>query len=281
MVKIISRIGCVLLVAMLALWSSPAGAQNNGSLTPPSAMFAPPPETGDGAPNAFGLQLQWTVFHASQWTPWNQTAGPGYVGGTGYIHPSTAGYNGYWTQVFLPSGASVGTVCWLTYDNDAAGNWVVLDFHAYESSYWGATPGAYYTSFDQGSTDYAGQPEYEVLCRSFPSVMIRQYGDLNSDGSTHYLSYNLSAETTNAGGNQTLRFFGAVVIWTRVISPAPGVATFPDVAPGFWAFQEIEALAASGITTGFPDGTFRPTATVTRAQMATFLARALGLHWPQ
>jgi hypothetical protein len=64
------------------------------------------------------------------------------------------------------------------------------------------------------------------------------------------------------------------------ISPAPAVATFPDVAPGFWAFQEIEALAASGITQGFPDGTFKPTANVTRAQMATFLARALGLHWP-
>ncbi len=63
------------------------------------------------------------------------------------------------------------------------------------------------------------------------------------------------------------------------ISPAPGVATFPDVSTSFWAFQEIEALAASGITTGFPDGTFRPTAAVTRAQMATFLARALGLHW--
>jgi len=64
------------------------------------------------------------------------------------------------------------------------------------------------------------------------------------------------------------------------ISPAPAVATFPDVSPSFWAFQYIEALAASGITTGFPDGTFRPLEPVTRAQMATFLARALGLHWP-
>ena len=64
------------------------------------------------------------------------------------------------------------------------------------------------------------------------------------------------------------------------ISPAPAVATFPDVSSSFWAFQYIEALAASGITTGYPDGTFRPLEPVTRAQMATFLARALGLHWP-
>lgn len=62
--------------------------------------------------------------------------------------------------------------------------------------------------------------------------------------------------------------------------PAPVTATFPDVAPGFWAFQQIEALAAAGITTGFPDGTYRPFDPVTRAQMAAFLARALGMEWP-
>ena len=53
-----------------------------------------------------------------------------------------------------------------------------------------------------------------------------------------------------------------------------------DVAPGFWAFQQIEALTAAGITTGFPDGTYRPFDPVTRAQMAAFLARALGMEWP-
>ncbi len=79
--------------------------------------------------------------------------------------------------------------------------------------------------------------------------------------------------------NFGLRLRGVIIGWNRQISPAPVDPTFPDVAPGYWAFQEIEALAASGITTGFPDGTFRPTAAVTRAQMATFLARALGLHW--
>ena len=54
-----------------------------------------------------------------------------------------------------------------------------------------------------------------------------------------------------------------------------------DVAPGFWAFQQIEALAAAGITTGFPDGTDRPFDPVTRAQITAFLARALGMEWPQ
>lgn len=42
--------------------------------------------------------------------------------------------------------------------------------------------------------------------------------------------------------------------------------------------EAIRRVAAAGITTGFPDGTFRPGAAVTRAQMATFLVRALDLR---
>ncbi len=39
----------------------------------------------------------------------------------------------------------------------------------------------------------------------------------------------------------------------------------------------INVIAENGITIGFSDGTFRPQIPVTRGQMATFLARALGL----
>jgi uncharacterized protein len=50
-----------------------------------------------------------------------------------------------------------------------------------------------------------------------------------------------------------------------------GLVEFDD-ALGFWAAQ-IECMAAYGITAGFPDGTFRPGAAVTRQQMALFIAR--------
>jgi putative N-acetylmannosamine-6-phosphate epimerase len=53
--------------------------------------------------------------------------------------------------------------------------------------------------------------------------------------------------------------------------------TFTDVPEGHPFFEEIEALAASGITTGWPDGTFRPSNSVSRQAMAAFLYRALGL----
>jgi len=96
---------------------------------------------------------------------------------------------------------------------------------------------------------------------------------------TGTLSTQSYAFTVALPGTPEVSFRGVIVHWKRQISPAPMSPTFPDVAPGFWAFQSIEALAASEITTGFPDGTFRPLEPVTRAQMATFLARALGLHW--
>ena len=57
--------------------------------------------------------------------------------------------------------------------------------------------------------------------------------------------------------------------------PDPG---FSDVAPGAWYYDGVAALAASAITAGCGDGTtFCPSRRTTRAQMATFLARATGL----
>ena len=45
-------------------------------------------------------------------------------------------------------------------------------------------------------------------------------------------------------------------------------------------FQHVEALATSGITAGCGGGNFCPDHPLTRGQMAVFLAKALGLHWP-
>ncbi len=81
--------------------------------------------------------------------------------------------------------------------------------------------------------------------------------------------------------NPNFQFFGWVEIWwKRSVSPAPGSATFNDVPTNHPFFQYIEALAASGITGGCGPGIYCPDNPVTRGQMAVFLAKALGLHWP-
>ena len=52
--------------------------------------------------------------------------------------------------------------------------------------------------------------------------------------------------------------------------PPPRFSDVPRTHPHY---ADIEWAAANGITSGFPDGTFKPDAPVTRAQVITFLAR--------
>jgi hypothetical protein len=58
------------------------------------------------------------------------------------------------------------------------------------------------------------------------------------------------------------------------------VASFNDVPTSDPAFQFVQALVAAGITSGCGGGNYCPDNPVTRRQMAVFLAKALGLHWP-
>lgn len=53
------------------------------------------------------------------------------------------------------------------------------------------------------------------------------------------------------------------------------VGIFGDVPTDAWYAPAVEALHASGVVSGYPDGTYRPRQPVTRAQMAALLARGL------
>jgi Tol biopolymer transport system component len=50
---------------------------------------------------------------------------------------------------------------------------------------------------------------------------------------------------------------------------------FNDVWETDWSYASVRAVAAAGIARGYDDGAYRPTAGVTRDQMAVYLARAL------
>ncbi|HTO77583.1 MAG TPA: S-layer homology domain-containing protein [Thermoanaerobaculia bacterium] len=82
------------------------------------------------------------------------------------------------------------------------------------------------------------------------------------------------------GPDQDLRFRNVRLFYKKVLSPAPLTATFADVPTSNQFFKVIEALAASGITQGCGNGNFCPNDPVTRGSMASFLARALGLFFP-
>ena len=187
--------------------------------------------------------------------------------GDNYWCDST-GYRNVYAPVRLPVGALIQGYRVVYDDSSASLDLAVRLYRAYQ---WNTVGGSleiksFVSSGSPGlTTSYVDvDPDHTVFYRYF---VVASFG---------YNSYYLWVTTPPT---LSVQFRGVLVYWSRQISPAPASQTFPDVAPGYWAFQEIEALAASGITSGFPDGTFRPTEPVTRAQMATFLARALGLHW--
>lgn len=51
------------------------------------------------------------------------------------------------------------------------------------------------------------------------------------------------------------------------------VASFKDVPANHWAKASIDAAVTKGYLNGYSDGTFKPGATVTRAEFAALLAR--------
>ena len=63
----------------------------------------------------------------------------------------------------------------------------------------------------------------------------------------------------------------------RALALEDGRPRFADVAPGHAHAEGIWAIAAAGITTGCASDRFCPGATVDRAQMASFLGRAVEL----
>lgn len=59
--------------------------------------------------------------------------------------------------------------------------------------------------------------------------------------------------------------------------PLPAAGTFSDVPAGQWYTGFVERVAQLGISTGYADGTFKPSSPTSRAEMALFLMRALDL----
>ena len=270
-------LACFVVAVVLLCPGESSGQMANDETMPAEEWEASP--TGFLSPTAFGSSTQFTVVHAPEFNLVNGSDRTGLQSGTGYIHPlEDTSY--WWAQVDLPAGAEVTNICYLVYDNTATAAWNLLTLYKYESSTSDSFP-PNWVSLAYMSTPIAATPGYTSPCVDLSAnpVVINYWGDLNTDGESNWLSYILLAKSVGAT-DDSLALWGAVLAWNRTISAAPAGATFADVPTGYWAFQHIEALAASGITAGCGGGNFCPGGLLTRDQMAVFLAKALGLHWP-
>lgn len=130
---------------------------------------------------------------------------------------------------------------------------------------------------DGGCTSVATAESTGVngVCGTFPSTNQNLNATVQNAGSTYVLEVSMPSSL--------LSLRRVKVSYRRQISPAPGAATFGDVGTGHQFFQQIEALVAAGVTSGCavgPPRLYCPADAVSRGQMAAFLARALGLSWP-
>ncbi len=53
-------------------------------------------------------------------------------------------------------------------------------------------------------------------------------------------------------------------------------AQLSDVSPGSWFYEPVSEMVASGVITGYEDGSFRPDQTVTAVELVTMVARIIG-----
>ena len=58
---------------------------------------------------------------------------------------------------------------------------------------------------------------------------------------------------------------------------APVVSAYEDVPNGYWASCDINKLTCNNILAGYPDGKFKPGTAISRAEMATMMAKGLNL----
>ena len=67
-------------------------------------------------------------------------------------------------------------------------------------------------------------------------------------------------------------------IWVMDGAMLPAVQRFSDVPASHWAYSAIMDMANKGVLRGYPDGTFKPGAHVTRSEFAVMMARALDMQ---
>ncbi len=265
--------------AILGLALSSAFVFSAGAADPRDVRVPPNPPDSNNTATAgqqaarlhsrgeFGVNQNIMQIHAAAFHPEYSSESFSYKGVMYWGPASVSGWA--WAPLILPSGVVLDSLGLYAHDTDAGSNMTVhlLKTHGEDSATDPINPGM--TEIASVSSSGSGGYGYYTAALNHT---INNDARFSAEGGKYILeAYFPSASTS---------FSGVDIWWHRQISPAPVTATFDDVPTSHYFFQQIEALAASGITTGTTPTTFNPNGYITRAQMAAFLARALGLHFP-
>ena len=199
----------------------------------------------------------------------------GFVAADGYLYKQNAGELNVYAPLALPNGAVITGIC-LYARNENVSNVVDLSLQRVKLPGPGQLAGVdtvpgtlLVASFHNG---------YGEICTGPLSYVFHDTVD-DGGGTPELVAHRLWAFIPY-GASLAFGLGGARITWHRQISPPPAVATFPDVPTGHPFFQYVEALYAAGITAGYGNGFFGVNDPISRGQMAAFLAKAFGLHFP-
>jgi hypothetical protein len=225
--------------------------------------------------------------------------GPGYqelhIGAAAFQHLNNkSGYEIDWTTdgyltyndesflgvfvapVELPAGADIVGICTYFFDTASASNLTayleVVNLGSFDSV-------APRVKTVLGPVEFNTDVGYNGACLA-AGYTFHNWVDVDGDGFPDPVVHRLRVDMTESGAGR-LALGGVRIDWRRQVSPAPAQASFNDVPTSHPFFQFIEALKASEITGGCGNDNYCPNQPVTRAQMAAFLSKALGLHWQQ
>jgi hypothetical protein len=228
------------------------------------------------APNGpFGTGYFYTWLGAADFRPESEAMGHGFNIGDFHFYADTGVGGTFVAPLNLPSGALLQTARLFYYDNDASAGLSLGLCRVRSEGIFPPTP-TVACPFSVSNTQ-SETPGYATM--SFdPDLTFLVRDDDDLDGTMEDTTWYFLLQFT--GNKSSLnRVRGVRLYWKLQISPAPTTASFTDVPVGSQSFQAVEALKASGITAGCTTTTYCPNQAVTRAQMALFLSRALGLSW--
>jgi hypothetical protein len=248
---------------MAANMASAAGhsSRHHGAAAPGTRVKP----TSAAVPNAFGPAFYTTTSVSSLgFSPfdstWSYSFGP-----DDYFKYFTVSDADFGASISIPAGAVIDYIGLGSCD-ELGGNMAVFVYQQFADG----------TFNDLGSFASTAHGATTPCGTDYNTTALGYLLQANNGSSIQIDVYQVAA----APADGSVRLGSVELWWKASVSPAPASPSFLDVPADNPFFQYIEALKASGITGGCGDGTnFCPDQPVLRKQMATFLAKALGLAW--
>ena len=155
-----------------------------------------------------------------------------------------------------------------------------------------------HTAYVEGYPDGTVKPNGKITRAETAAILYRlmtpqsRKAYLTNDSNFHDVDfaawYNTYVATLNAAGvitdsengyfrpNDAITRAELAAMLAQFAKTRGGAYTFTDVTVEHWAANAIRICANLGWINGYPDGTFRPDATITRAELMAMLNRATG-----